>query len=104
MTVVVHWFTLPLTNADGYALGRISALLLPIDLGITTIIGQVNVKTHNPNDSVTAETTLELDSHADTCVVGNGALIINDFDQPVDVLGYDKSLGSTQYKTVSAVL
>jgi hypothetical protein len=70
----------------------------------TTIIGRVNVRTHNPNDSVTAETTLELDSHADTCVVGNGALIINDFDRPVDVLGYDKSLGSTRYKTVSAVL
>jgi hypothetical protein len=40
------------------------------------------------------ETTLELDSHDDTCVLGRDALIILDYQQPVSVVGYDKSLGS----------
>ncbi len=34
------------------------------------------------------ETTLELDSHADTCVLGRHALIILDYDRPVSVAGY----------------
>jgi hypothetical protein len=50
------------------------------------------------------ETTLELDSHADTCVLGHDALIILDYDQPVSVVGYDKSLGSKTYQTLSGVV
>jgi hypothetical protein len=64
-------------------------------------IGQLYVDNHIPSDG---QTTLELDSHADTCVVGKDVLIINDFDRPVDVRGYDHSLGSQRYQTVSAVL
>jgi hypothetical protein len=37
------------------------------------------------------ETTLKLDSHADTCVLGRGALITLDYNRPVSVLGYDES-------------
>ena len=51
-----------------------------------------------------AETTLELDSHADTCVLGRHALIILDYDRPVSVVGYDESLGTQTYKTVSGVV
>ncbi len=40
------------------------------------------------------ETTLELDSHADACVLGRDALIILDYNRPVSVVGYDDSLGS----------
>jgi hypothetical protein len=50
------------------------------------------------------ETTLELDSHANTCVLGHDALIILDYQQPVSVVGYDKSLGSKTYQTVSGVV
>jgi hypothetical protein len=39
------------------------------------------------------ETTLELDSHADKCVLGRDALIFLDYDGPVFVKGYDPSLG-----------
>ncbi len=35
------------------------------------------------------ETTLELDSHADTCVLGHGALITLDYNRPVSIVGYD---------------
>ena len=31
------------------------------------------------------ETTLELDSHADTSVIGGGALVVADFNEPVNV-------------------
>ncbi len=50
------------------------------------------------------ETTLELDSHADTCVLGRHALVILDHNRPVNVVGYDESLGSKTYKTVSGVV
>jgi hypothetical protein len=40
------------------------------------------------------DTTLELDSHANTCVLGRDALIILDYQRPVSVVGYDESLGS----------
>jgi hypothetical protein len=50
------------------------------------------------------ETILELDSHANTCVLGRDALIILDYQQPVSIVGYDKSLGSKTYQTVSGVV
>ncbi len=54
------------------------------------------------------ETTLELDSHADTCVLGPDALILLDYDRPVIVEGYDPSLGTKTgtktYATVSGAL
>jgi hypothetical protein len=50
------------------------------------------------------ETTLELDSHANTCVLGHDALIIYDYQQPVSIVGYDESLGSKTYQTVSGVV
>ncbi len=50
------------------------------------------------------ETTLELASHANTCVLGCDASIILDYQQPVSVVGYDKSLGSKTYQTVSGVV
>ncbi len=42
--------------------------------------------------SPTGDTTLELDSHADTCVLGRDALIFLDYDRPVIVEGYDPLL------------
>jgi hypothetical protein len=50
------------------------------------------------------ETTLELDSHSDTCVLGHDALIILDYNKPVSLVGYDESLGSKTYQTVSGVV
>ncbi len=50
------------------------------------------------------ETTLELDSHADTCVLGCNALILLDYNRPVIVEGNDPSLGTKTYATVSEVL
>jgi len=52
----------------------------------------------------TGETTLELDSHADTCVLGRDALILLDYDRPVVVEGYDPTLGTKTYATVSGAL
>jgi hypothetical protein len=50
------------------------------------------------------ETTLELDSHADTCVLGCDAFILLDYDRPVIVEGYDPSLGTKTYATASGAL
>jgi hypothetical protein len=53
--------------------------------------------------SDTEESTTELDNHADTCVVGNNALIVFDSQTPVSVTGFDK-LKSTVYQMVTAAL
>ncbi len=50
------------------------------------------------------ETTLKLDSHANTCVLGHDALTILDYNRPVSVVGYDESLGRKTYQTVSGVV
>ncbi len=50
------------------------------------------------------ETTLESDSHADTCVFGRDALILLDYDRPDIVKGYDSSLSTKTYATVSGAL
>ncbi len=54
-------------------------------------------------DSI-GETTLELDLQADTCVLGHDALILLDYDRPIIVEGYDSSLGTKTYATVSGAL
>ncbi len=43
------------------------------------------------------ETTLELDSHADTCVLGCDVLIFLDYDRPVVVEGYELALGTKRH-------
>jgi hypothetical protein len=50
------------------------------------------------------ETTLELDSNANPCVLGCGALIILEYNRPVFVVGYDESLGTKTNQTVSSVV
>ena len=50
------------------------------------------------------ETTLELDSHADTSVLGSGALVVADFNESVNVQGYDPSLGTKTYQTITGVV
>jgi hypothetical protein len=73
-------------------------------VGDSKTIGRVYAQNLNSKDSIDIETTLELDSHANTCVVGEHALIIYDFNRPMDVHGYDKTQGSQRYWTVTAVL
>jgi hypothetical protein len=50
------------------------------------------------------ETTLELDSHADTSILGGGALVVADFNEPVNVQGYDPSLGTKTYRTITGAV
>jgi hypothetical protein len=50
------------------------------------------------------ESSLELDSHADTTVLGAGALIVQSYDQPVEVVGYDPQQGLQTFEMVSGVL
>ena len=54
----------------------------------------------DPNDIRT-----ELDNHADTSVVSpSAALIFHDFERPVNISGYDGSVGSTQAQVVIAAV
>jgi hypothetical protein len=51
------------------------------------------------------DTQTHLDSHADTCVVGRNALVVQDFERLVDVCGYDPAGPITSSLcTVSAAL
>ena len=49
--------------------------------------------TSKSNILLKSEHHTELDSHADTCVVGRNALIIQDFNRTASMTGYDPSLG-----------
>ena len=55
---------------------------------------------------ITIEFKSELDSHADTCVVGKDtALEIHDYERPVRVFGYDERVGQANHcRTITAVV
>jgi hypothetical protein len=61
-----------------------------------------NVTSNDYN--VQGEMTLELDSYADTCVLGCDALIISNYDRPVEVEGDNRALGTKRYDTMSSAL
>ena len=47
---------------------------------------------------------MELDTHADTTVLGRGCLIIQDFNRVVSVSGWNAAAGSTECPTVTGVV
>ena len=47
------------------------------------------------------ESTMEINNHADTTVLGSNCLPIHDFERLVDVFGWDVSVGSVEYPTIS---
>ena len=49
-------------------------------------------------------TTMEVDNHADTTVLGKDALIVHDWDRPVNVSGYDPKTGSTECPTITGAV
>ena len=62
-------------------------------------VAQVASVVHNNKD-----TTLELDSRADTSVLGGGVLVVADFNKPVNVQRYDPSIGTKTYKTITGAV
>ena len=62
-------------------------------------VSQVASVVHNNK-----ETTLELDSCADTYVLGGGAVVVAYFNEPVNVQGYEPSLGTKTYKNITGAV
>lgn len=56
------------------------------------------------NSNSVDETTLELDSHADTTCVGSKAMIVSRSGKIVDVSGYDPSTTSRKLQVVTAAV
>ena len=57
------------------------------------------------NSSINSDKTrFEIDSHADTTVLGKCCLVVHNFDRPVNVTGYDPEDGSKVCWTVTVVL
>ena len=50
------------------------------------------------------EITLELHYNADTSVLGNVALVVADFDEPVNVQGHDPVLGTKTYQNITGAV
>ncbi len=48
--------------------------------------------------------SVELDSHADTCVVGSNVLVVHDHERFVDVYGFDKETRHANASTVDAAI
>ena len=55
-------------------------------------------------ENTSNETTLEVDSNADTICLGRRVLKIFDNNSPVNVQGYAASLGIRQYQTISEII
>ena len=51
-----------------------------------------------------SESWMELDTHADTTVLGKSCLLIQNFNKNVSVLGWNASVGSTKCLTVTGVV
>jgi len=66
-------------------------------------VARVQVAVPQLNDDV-EECRTELDSHADTCVLGKNAPITHGCERPVEVTGCDKSHGTKTCKTASGVV
>ena len=47
---------------------------------------------------------MEIDNHADTTVLGRECLPFHDYEQPVDMVGYNPSLGSQQCPIISGAV
>ena len=47
---------------------------------------------------------VELDSHADMCVVGDNCLVILDHNRPFNIYSYDQKDGHRTAKTVDATV
>ena len=47
---------------------------------------------------------MELDTHADTTVLGRDCLEVQDFNRPVNVSGWDSTLGTIECPTVTGLV
>ena len=47
---------------------------------------------------------IELDSHADTCVVGSSTLVVHDHERLVDIYGFDHSQSHKDARTVDVAV
>ena len=63
-----------------------------MSLGVAATAKKTKILPNDNNDEL-QHTRLELDSHTDTCVFGQGCFVVHDTGQTVAVEPYDKSLG-----------
>ena len=80
-------------------------MVIQMDCPIRTVhLTRPLLKMSSMSSNNPLEKCLELDSHADTAVLVAGALIIQSYDQPVEVVGYDPQQGLQTFEMVSGVL
>ena len=71
-------------------------------LAIRTIkIGKFKTNTFS---QIGSSGTMEIDNHADTMVLGRECLSFHDYEQSIDMVGYNPSLGSQQCPTISGAV
>ena len=78
-------------------------ILAPVSSVQNVTLTQSRIRMLSYLSSNDIDTSLELDSHADTCVIGKDCLILNDYERPVTVYGYYRALGAQYFCTVSAI-
>ena len=71
------------------------------DLTVSTI-RTVNTTCSQSNSHI--RILVELDSHADTCVVGSNVLVVHDHERYVDVYGFDQAARHKNASTVDAAI
>ncbi len=48
--------------------------------------------------------SVELDAHADTCVVGSNVLVVHDHEHFIDIYGFDKEIRHSNACTIDATI
>ena len=71
--------------------GKIITITVDDDAAICSSVQIVQLSAQNSLTVV--KTEIELESHADTCVVGDHCLVIHDHNRPMNVFGYDLKAG-----------
>ena len=79
-------------------------ILAPVSSVQNVTLTQSSIRMLSSLASNDIDTSLELDSRADICVIGKYCLILNYYERPITMYGYDISLGAQSFCTVSAAL
>ena len=83
--------------------GEINTSCVNVNEGVTcTSVQTVHLSAYK--SLLVVETKIELDLHADTCVVGDHYLIVHDHNRPVNVYGYNSKAGLKHTCIVNATV
>ena len=91
-------------GSDGYPSTRGESKKKKFKISVVRTVRISRMRTTIASSLRVNECNAEIDSHADTCVVGKHALVVQDYNEPVNVIGWNPEVEAQSLKTVSAAV